>query len=1121
MSVNQQYQQLIKRLDDFIRRYYTNEIIRGSIFSIIYVLLFFLLINFLEYKFYFTPAIRKFLFYGFLISSLLFIYLFVIQPLMKFYQLGTIISHDKAAAIIGNHFTEVKDKLINILQLNKLSQLNEYQLVNASIMQKIDDLRTVSFSKAVDLNENKKYLKFLAIPLTLTLLVAIFSPKIFTEGTKRLIYNNTVFEKEAPFKFVVKNKVLSCNQGDNFLLQVTTNGDIIPDAVFIQTDKSLIKLKNVEQNLFEHEFINIQNSIPFYLSSGDFNSAEYKIDVTPKPAILSFDIVANYPAYVGKQNEVINSTGDLTVPQGTSLTWKFKTKHTDSMQFMMNGKTYQLQNKDNYFSFAAIASGSAAYSVLYKNKFASGYDSIAYSLQVIPDLYPTINVAEKRDTLNDNFFYYFGDISDDYGLKRLTFNYSVLNNEGKIRTSKVIDVPFNSGILSKFTFFWNIKDFAIQPGEKMNYFFEVWDNDGVHGSKSTKSILQQFAMPTEGEINKQNDAANQSVKNDFSQQIKDAKSIQDELKKMQESLLEKKQLAWEDKKKLNDLMDRQKNLEQELKDIKNKMSQNFDKQNDFKENTQSILEKEQKLKELFDNVLNDEMKKLFEKLEKMMDELSKKDALDKMQDMQMNNEKVEKELDRMLELFKKLEYEQKLNQTIEKIEKLAEKQEELANKTENGANADDAKNEQDELKKQTKEAIDDMKKLDELNKENKENEDNKEAGEQMDDAAQDQQNASDNLANKNNKQAGNKQKSAAQKLAKAAKKLNDMKQKMQEQDATEDMQATRQLLKNILKLSFDQESLMKEIKTTNTNTPKFVELMKRQQNIRENSLMVEDSLFALAKRVFQLKTFVTKQMTDVNKNLAKAIDELEERNVYKATGNQQSVMTGYNNLALMLNESLQQQQQQSQQNSDPKDGQPKNCSKCKNPGNGKPNMSQMQKQLNDKISKLGEQLKKEGQQNKPGRQNPNGQMPTSRNTMSKQFAQMAAEQAEMKRQLEKMANEMRSKGQQPGKSLTDAIKEMDKAETDLVNKHISNEMLQRQQEILVKLLEHEKAQQEQEEDKQRESKDGKITDRKVPPSLENYLKEKQAEVDMYRAVPPSLKPSYKTMTEIYFKNIAK
>ena len=93
-------------------------------------------------------------------------------------------------------------------------------------------------------------------------------------------------------------------------------------------------------------------------------------------------------------------------------------------------------------------------------------------------------------------------------------------------------------------------------------------------------------------------------------------------------------------------------------------------------------------------------------------------------------------------------------------------------------------------------------------------------------------------------------------------------------------------------------------------------------------------------------------------------------------------------------------------------------------------------------------------------------------------------------------------------------------ETDLVNKRITSEMLRRQQEILTRLLEADKADKERGEKPERESTTAKEQARKMPPTLEEYLKQKQAEVDWYKTVPPSLKPYYKSLAEKYFKSIA-
>jgi hypothetical protein len=1174
VEINRQYQSLIENLDRFIRKYYTNQAIRGGIFSVIYVLGFFLAINLLEYYLYLSPALRKVLWYSFISSSAAFIGGFLVIPLLHQYRLGKVISHEQAAGIIGKHFNEVKDKLLNVLQLKKLESLDDYSLINASINQKIGELKPITFSNAIDLRQNRRYIKYMLPPLFLFLFIIIAAPNIIKEGTNRLYHNNTTFEKEAPFHFVIKNKSLSALQFDNFELEVTTEGDAQPSEVYLETENTIVKLKQKDKNLFTYEFVNVQKTIPFHFNANGFKSKDFVLNVTAKPVITGFEIFAEYPAYTGKQNETIKNAGDVVVPCGTKLSWRFEARNTSDILFKLGDSLYETKKVgDGIYTFAKTVLEGGGYGIKVSSDEVKNADSVSYSLGVTPDLYPVVNVQEKRDSSNDHFFYYLGDISDDYGLRRLTFNYQITRADSATAgISKTVDVPFAPGAAARFTYYWNMQDLAIRPGDKMTYYFEVWDNDGVHGSKSSRSSLMRFDMPTMNEIDKQLTADNKEVKDDLKQTMKEARDLKNKIQDMQNKMIDKKNLSWEDKKQLSDMLQQQKELEKQLESLKDKFSKNNEKQNEFKEQSESIKEKQKQLEDLMANTMNDEMKKLMDKLEKMLDELNKKDAIEKMEDMKTNNEKVEKELDRMLELFKKLEFDQKLQDEITKLDKLAEKQEQLAKETENkkkdekptdkpgndkakddknkdtkdnkgnkdgkdnkeannkdnkdskdgkdgkdnkdskDAKAQDLKDKQAKLDQEAKDAKKDLEDLKKENEDAKKSDDMKEAEKEMQDAQNDQQDADQNLSQKQNQKAAKSQKSASKNMKSASESLSKMKSKMEEDENSEDMAALRQLLKNILALSFDEEKIMNQFKTINVNTPKYVDLMKEQERIRENSKMVEDSLYALGKRVFQIQSFVTKQMTDINKYLGKSIGELEDRNTFKAAGDQQYVMTGYNNLALMLSETQQQMQQQQAESdqSKPSSGPPKMA--CKKPGSGLPKLSKMQKQLSDKISQMGEMMKKQGE--KPGSDG------KPKNGMSKEFAEMAEQQAQMRRELEKINAEQNKDGKNGLGDLSKAIQQMEQNETDLVNKRITSEMIRRQQEILTRLLEADKAEKERGEKPERESTTAKDQERKMPPSLEDYLKQKQAEVDWYKTVPPSLKPYYKSLAEKYFKSIA-
>jgi hypothetical protein len=94
---------------------------------------------------------------------------------------------------------------------------------------------------------------------------------------------------------------------------------------------------------------------------------------------------------------------------------------------------------------------------------------------------------------------------------------------------------------------------------------------------------------------------------------------------------------------------------------------------------------------------------------------------------------------------------------------------------------------------------------------------------------------------------------------------------------------------------------------------------------------------------------------------------------------------------------------------------------------------------------------------------------------------------------------------------------MKKTEMDLVNKKIAEETMARQRNLMVKLLDAEKAQREQDQDSKRESNAAK----EFPPSykqmLEKFNKQQQNESELIQKLPPNLNYYYKNKIAEYFK----
>lgn len=1133
MVTNNSINILVEKLDEFIRKYYKNQLVKGLLYGLGLVLAFYLLLTVIEYYAHFNTVLRTVLFYSFIGASAYIIGKFIALPLFKLNKLGSIISYEEAATIIGTHFTNVQDKLLNVLQLQKTeSAINTQQsvLIEAAITQKIKELKPVPFTAAIDLKQNKKYVKYALIPSTIFFFLLFAAPSILTESTNRLVKHNTYFEKQAPFQFTILNKELKGIQQEDFDLNVKLNGNEVPSDVYINIDGNEFKLNKENTVTFNYQFKNLQKTSTFYFTADGFNSKEYELTVLPNPILLNFGIALEYPKYLNKPNERVSNTGDLVIPVGTKARWEFNTKNTEAIRLLFNDTTIVLAPKtENSFAYSMRLMTDKKYAVTTLNKFIKSKDSVSYGISVIPDNYPTIDVAEKKDSLSQKLYYFKGTLKDDYGFSSLTFNYRFINqadsngkpnsNEAKLKT-EILAISKQQNT-DQFYHIWDLNQLTIQPGDQIEYYFEVKDNDGVHGAKAARTATMFFKAPTTQEIAENADKKNAEVKADLKETIQDAKDLQKQLNDLNRKILEKKELSYEEKKKMQDLLKKQNDLQQKVEEIKNENQKNTMEQSEFKPVDQQIAEKQKQLQDLLNEILTPEMKEKMKELEKLMSQLDKNKMQNELEKMKMDAKDIEKELDRTLEAFKRMEVEQKLQQNIEQLNELKKEQQELAKKTED--KKEDAKELEKKQEELNKKFEDFQKNMDDLQKKNKELEDpNKlnDTEKQEQAIEKEMQKSKEQLGNDKKDKAKDSQKNAADKMEQLSQEMQAMQQQMEQEQNEEDAKALREILDNLLQLSFDQEALMNNSQKTNTNNPQYPKIAQQQKKLKDDAKMIEDSLLALSKRVPEIKSTVNREISAINMSMEKAIAALAERQNYEAASRQQFSMTSINNLALILNESLQQMQQKQMESKQKSPG----SGSCKKPGGKgqKPSMSnlrQMQQKLNEQMQKMKEALEKQGKKGKDGKQGKEGNKGGSEGSqgMSEELAKMAAQQEYIRQQMQKLGEQM-GKDNPNGKPGGNTAKKMEETETDLVNKLITTETLKRQQEILTKLLDYEKAEKEREEDNKRESKDPKVDYTRNVKDFEEYKKLKERETELLKTIPPSLNPFYKGKVNEYFNN---
>ena len=1121
------FKNIEKKLHQFTRKFYTSELIKGIILFLSLGGLYLFFTLFLEYFLWLKPTARTVLFWLFILVQVFLLIRFIAFPIFKLIGLRKGISYEQASKIIGDHFPKVQDKLLNILQLKHNS--NTSDLLLASIDQKSEELQPIPFLKAVDFKQNTKYLKYTIIPV-LIWIITLFSGvnSDLTQSFKRVVNHKQAYTPPAPFAFFVTNKSLQVIQGKPITIQVKTVGNVLPNEAKIIFDNQQYYLQNNKNGTFSYTFSDVQKPIDFYVEANEIQSQDYKINIIKTPTISNITLKLNYPGYLKKTNETIQNSGNIIVPEGTEIIWNVTTNQTDSVAFINNNKKVFFDNiTDDSFQYAKRIRKAINYQISSSNTSLQDYEKLQFSVDVVKDDFPQISVQSNIDSISRGTSFFAGQISDDYGIKKLQLVYYDGENPND---TNIFDLQISTENIQSF--FYQFPD-GLQLKKGINYeiFFQVYDNDAVNGNKKSKSRVFQYRQKTNDEVEEELLIEQRNTINNIQNSISKQQKQQKELEEVQKDLQGKKKINWNDKKKIQKFIQRQNQYNQMMQRQTDKLQENLDEK---KEENQSLQNKKEELKQRIQELKKiQRQQKLLDEIQKMAEKLNKDDLLKKSKELAQQNKQQERSLERILELTKRFYVEQKTMQISNKIEDLSKKQEDLSNKKENSIES------QNKIKKE----FNDIKK--ELEELNKDNEKLKEPMELPDvDDEKDEIDEELNESEKNLKE--NKSSDAKKNQKKSSKKMKEMSSKMQQkilemegESMEENMEDLRKILENLVIFSFQQENLMNKFSTISTTHPDFGKDLKRQNQLKTYFEHIDDSLYVLSMRLPKISAKIKDDLSTTHYNLDQSLGNFSENRFRNGISNQRYVMTSVNNLSDYLSNIL-----NSMKNTmSMKMGKGK---KGKGNGFSLPDLIKKQEGLSKKMKKgmqkgkgkegnkpdkngqkgdKGEQGNKgengkKGKGNKPGEdgnKNGNGEG-GSNDDLDGEIYQIYKQQSMLRQQLQEQIFKSETEGNGVNSNARKALKKMEDLENEILEKGFNAGTLQKMQNLNYELLKLDKALLEQGKDKKRKSNTSLIEYEKRKIKAIQFKKHFYNQTEILNRQSLPLQQNYKKKVRAYFSN---
>ena len=1120
------FNNILEKLEAFVRRYYTNELLRGVILFFAIGFLYFLFTLFIEHILWLNTTARSILFWLFVFVELALLVKFIFLPLARLFKLQKGLSHEQASKIIGQHFPQVNDKLVNVLQLNQNHLKSE--LLLASIEQKALELKPIPFKRAINFKKNTKYLKYAAIPVLILLVTFLTgNSSWFGASYERVVNYKTAYQPPAPFTFYVLNDHLNAIENNDFKIVVKTIGDIIPEQVQIRYHNETYFLQQTGVGEFEYLFSKPKESLNFQLLANQISSKPYTINVVETPMILGFEMALDYPSYTNKKDAVLKSSGNALVPEGTRVTWRMQTKATDAVYLYSKDTLHFSLVEQAVFKASKPIYNNLNYIISTSNKKLSNYENLEFQIKVVKDQYPEINLQVEQDTTDLQTLYFYGLLNDDYGISKLQLVYYPSEKESQ---KKFENIPIaNSNIAEFITAFPN--NLEVEPGIPYELYFQVFDNDAINKFKSVKSKVFTYRKRTkEEEENKQLELQNKTIK-DLDKSLDKFTEQEKSLEDLTKTQKEKNTLNFNDKKKLEAFFKRQKQQDEMIKNFNKKLKDNLE---DFqKDSEKDDLFKEdlkERLKENEEKLIQDE--KILEELEKLQEKINKEELTPKLEELAKQNKNKKRSLEQLLELTKRFYVEKKLEKLKDDLMNLSKEQEKLSNESETDKNN---KDKQEALNKQFehfKKDIEDLEKESNALKKPidipRDKLDEKEIDKEQQDAFDELKKQEDNKPedNQNIKKAQKNQKKAAQKMKQMSQKMQQQMLSSNMEQIQEDVEMLRQILDNLVLFSFDQETVMNQFTEIEENNNKYANYLKKQHNLREHFQHIDDSLFALSLRNPKLSERVNNEITEVYYNIDKALEFLSQSQLYQGVSNQQFAVTAANNLADFLSNVLD-NMQQSMSMSSGKGGE----------GDMQlPDIIMSQEQLNNMMQ---EGLQKENKGNNKGGKEEGEQKGDSPKKQEQQGQEGSKENGKKKiggegegtnEEMNGLLYEIYQQQQQLRNALEDRlnkegmsgngnalVKKMEEIELDLLNKGFTQQTLQKMLQLKHQLLKLENATFQQGQDDKRQSKTNKDnfsnqTKNAIPTAKEYF---NTTEILNKQALP--LHQVYKNKVQAYFK----
>lgn len=1027
---------------------------------------------------------------------------------------------EQTARRVGYLLPGVEDKIVNALQLatasdsGKIDQLYSRSLVDAALKGFQRDLEPIKFSSIVNFAGSRSALRMAGIAAGVLLALFLVAPASFLGSAYRLLHTGEIFAAPVPFHLLVEpgNKEIIKGESVNILVRVVGAAPEVltlvsrPEGETADETRTLVPSSDGD---FRFEFPALGTSTRYAVRAGDVRSEEYMLTVVDRPLVRVLRVAVQPPAYTGMPAQQLDdNTGDVTGIKGSRITFQVESnKELQSARLVFADSTsIDLRVSGTHATGEHVAMRDGSYHVALRDvEKIENIEPVEYSIRVLPDAYPSVTILSpgaNLDVTDNSIVPVTARISDDFGFNRLRLAFKLVRSryEEAAKDFSVLPMSIPPGTSTEAIvgYQWPLEKLRLAPEDVVSYYLEVFDNDKVSGPKSSVSETYTLRLPSLEEVFADVDKTHESSLQDLHQSLDEAKQARQDMQDLlQETRTDKQKLDWQDQKKAEQLSKKYEEIQKQLGEVQKNMDHMLQEMNKNKVLSQETMEKYMELQQLMEQMNSPEFAEAMKQFQQAMQQVSPEDMRKAIEKFSFSEESFRKNIERTMNLLKRIQIEQKLDQAVKQMEELQKNQEDLHHET-SSMNPDDsrksaelARKQQDMKQKaeQSARSLQDLQKkmeefpsempLSEMESVNKEMAESK-LDEQMSAIGQ-------QLSEQQQSQAMQGQQQAMQEMAQLRQHLETMKQSLHNSQQQQVLNAMRRDIQDLLDLSKREETLKNDSRKLEQNSPEFRRNAEQQMDVMNDLNRVGEHVASLSEKFLVVTPDMGKALGEAERSMAEAMRLLEQRIGGPVAERQEDAMASLNQGAELMQGAMQAMQQSGGQ------------------GMGMTGFLQRLRQLSGQQEGINQ-----------GTQQAGGMSQEQAAAM----ARLAAEQGTVRKSLEDLKREAAASGDLSRMlgDLTKITEDMREVQTDLAQNNVNPETVQKQDRILSRLLDAQRSTRERDFEQKRRSQSGQDVVRKSPGAIDLTSQEGKDKLrrDLLRALEQGYTPDYEDLIRKYF-----